>query len=177
MFNDLLNPNLKLAICGTAAGHVSAARGAYYAGPGNKFWKVLFETGLTPRQLAPSEYRELLDHAIDLTDIAKGQSGTDDDIDFDRADRRVLRAKIERYQPGVLAFNGKRAAQEFFGRRRVMYGVQAERPARACASSLNTRKRARSVPRPARSFPSDPSSSCSTTPATASPSRSRASPG
>ncbi len=64
---------------------------------------------------------------IGLTDVAKGQSGTDDDIAFEKADRRALRAKIEEYQPRVLAFNGKRAAQEFFGRRRVEYGIQAER--------------------------------------------------
>ena len=79
MLDDLLASNLRLVICGTAAGHVSAARGAYYAGPGNKFWKTLFETGLTPRQLAPAEYRELHDYGIGLTDIAKGQSETEEE--------------------------------------------------------------------------------------------------
>lgn len=38
---DLLAPHLRLVFCGTAAGNVSAARGAYYAGPGNQFWPIL----------------------------------------------------------------------------------------------------------------------------------------
>ena len=28
---DLIKPGLRIVFCGTAAGHVSAARGAYYA--------------------------------------------------------------------------------------------------------------------------------------------------
>ena len=60
MLNDVLTPGLKLVVCGTAAGEVSAVCGDYYAGPGNKFWSVLFEIGLTPRRLAPREYKELL---------------------------------------------------------------------------------------------------------------------
>ena len=52
---DLLKPGLDLVVCGTAASSISAERGQYYAGPGNRFWSVLEETGLTPRRLQPSE--------------------------------------------------------------------------------------------------------------------------
>jgi double-stranded uracil-DNA glycosylase len=31
---DVLGPGLRVVFCGTAAGAVSAVRGAYYAGPG-----------------------------------------------------------------------------------------------------------------------------------------------
>jgi len=53
---DVLRPGLRLVICGSAASAVSAARGAYYAGPGNKFWRILAETGLTPHQLEPARF-------------------------------------------------------------------------------------------------------------------------
>ena len=52
---DLLVPGLRIVFCGSAAGAVSAAKGAYYAGPGNRFWRILHETGLTPMRLAPHE--------------------------------------------------------------------------------------------------------------------------
>jgi len=56
---DMLRPGLRLVICGSAAGAVSATHGAYYAGPGNRFWRTLFEVGLTPRRLEPHEFRDL----------------------------------------------------------------------------------------------------------------------
>ena len=76
VLNDLIAEDLLLLICGTAAGKESAERGAYYAKPTNKFWRILHETGLTPRRLEPTEFRELLDYGIGLTDIVKGQAGS-----------------------------------------------------------------------------------------------------
>ena len=55
---DLIKPGLKIVFCGTAAGNVSAARGAYYAHPQNRFWSALHAFGLTPRKLEPEEYPE-----------------------------------------------------------------------------------------------------------------------
>ena len=40
MLEDVLAHGLSLVICGMAAGPVSAARGEYYAGPSNKFWRT-----------------------------------------------------------------------------------------------------------------------------------------
>ena len=65
----LLRPGLDLVICGTAAGSEFARRGQYYAGPGNRFWPVLHETGLTDRLLNPSEFGRLPDYGIGLTDV------------------------------------------------------------------------------------------------------------
>ncbi|SHJ12999.1 uracil-DNA glycosylase family protein [Propionispora hippei] len=53
---DVLRPNLKLVICGTAAAEHSAKLGSYYAGENNRFWRILHETGLTDRLLHTSEY-------------------------------------------------------------------------------------------------------------------------
>ena len=126
MLNDLLAPGLKLVFCGTTAGEVSAARGEYYAGPGNKFWPVLHEIGLTSRQLASSEYRNLLGFGIGLTDVVKGQAGGDADIDFGQSDPEGLKKTSHQFSPAVLAFNGRKAAQVFLGERRVEPGIQAE---------------------------------------------------
>ena len=74
---DVLTSGLRVVFCGTQAGAASARRGAYYAGPGNKFWKTLFETGLIPEPLGPSDFRELPRYGIGFTDVAKGTSGPD----------------------------------------------------------------------------------------------------
>lgn len=122
---DLLAPGLRLVFCGMAAGHVSAARRAYYAGPGNRFWPMLHATGLTPRRFAPEDYPELIALGIGLTDIAKTASGPDRDIPRRAADAENLRRKIEAHAPRLLAFNGKCAAGRFLGGR-APYGRQVE---------------------------------------------------
>ena len=80
MLPDVLKQDLKIVFCGTAAGRKSAELGFYYAGNGNKFWKTLFETGLTPRLLMPSEFSELLNWGSGLTDMVKDKSGMDNNL-------------------------------------------------------------------------------------------------
>jgi TDG/mug DNA glycosylase family protein len=123
MLEDLLAPGLRLVVCGTAAGAVSASKGHYYAGPGNRFWPTLYEVGLTPRRLMPREYREALSFGIGLTDVVQGQAGGDAVIDFGRFDPDGLRDKITRLKPAFLVFNGKKAAQVFLDRPRVATGL------------------------------------------------------
>lgn len=120
---DLLYPDVKLVVCGTAAGHRSAQLGAYYAGRGNQFWQMLYRVGVTPRVLKPTEFMRLQDYGIGLTDLAKETSGPDAILavsDFGAAD---LRVRIEQARPLILAFNGKRAGQVFLGSG-VAYGYQ-----------------------------------------------------
>jgi double-stranded uracil-DNA glycosylase len=105
---------------------VAARVGAPYAGPGNRFWWVLHETGLTPRLLRAQEFRDLPRYGIGLTDVAKFASGSDSSLargDFDPA---AVVEKVERYAPRVLAFVGKRAAREVLGRP-VVCGPQGMR--------------------------------------------------
>jgi len=127
VLDDLLIPGLRLVFIGTAAGHTSAARKAYYAGPGNKFWRVLADLRLTPRQLDPAEYRSLLSYGIGLTDIAKHTSGNDSDLRASDFDAVGLQARIEQAAPGIVAFNGKKAASLFLRRPpgTLSYGTQA----------------------------------------------------
>ncbi len=127
MLEDLFAKNLDLVVCGTAAGRRSAMLQQYYAGQGNKFWRILFQVGLTPRELKPSEYRLLLSFGIGLTDIIKGQSGSDAEIGFRAAGPDVLHERILELTPRCFCFNGKKAAQEFFRRQDVSYGAQSDK--------------------------------------------------
>lgn len=126
VLEDTLAPGLRLVVCGTAAGAKSAQVGAYYAGRGNKFWRTLHTVGLTPRQLAPTEFRETRRFGIGFTDLVKGQSGNDDQIDFRNSPHERLRAAILAAQPNFLCFNGKRAALEYLGLKKVAFGLRTE---------------------------------------------------
>lgn len=121
---DVLEPGLRLVFCGTAAGRRSAADGAYYAHPGNLFWRTLHEVGLTPRRLVPAEFPTLPDYGLGLTDLAKFHSGNDDQLPRGAFDVDALQRKIHRYHPGILAFTSKNAARALLGGR-VAYGWQA----------------------------------------------------
>ena len=96
-----------------ATNRASAKVGAYYAGPGNRFWPILHESGLTPRQLLPSEFRNAVQFGIGLTDLSKFQSGADSVLDSGGDDTGRLAEKIAAYAPRVLTFNGKRAGSVF----------------------------------------------------------------
>ena len=123
---DVLRPGLALVFCGTAAGKRSAAEQAYYAHPGNMFWRALHASGLTPRQLLPAEYPQLPDYGLGLTDVAKLHSGNDDELPRGAFDAPALHAKIQRYAPALLAFTSKAAARAALGRA-ADYGLQPER--------------------------------------------------
>lgn len=127
MLPDVLKPDLKIVFCGTAAGRKSAELGFYYAGNGNKFWKTLFETGLTPRLLMPSEFSELINWGIGLTDMVKDKSGMDNNLMRSDFKNNGLVEKIQKYNPRYLCFNGKKAAKEFYGYNYVEYGLQEKR--------------------------------------------------
>jgi TDG/mug DNA glycosylase family protein len=123
---DAIRPGLGVVFCGTALGTVSAQKRAYYAGPGNAFWRTLCEIGLTPHRLEPAKYEELLQYGIGLTDICKTRSGSDQEVGRGGFDVDRLIALLEEHRPSWVAFNGKNSASGAFGRP-VAYGPQEER--------------------------------------------------
>jgi len=112
---DVLAPGLRVVFCGTAPGARSAQEGAYYAHPGNYFWRTLFKTGLTPHQLAPRAFREVLQFGIGLTDVAKHAFGSDAQLPQEAFDPESLRRKLARYKPRIVAFTSKNAARAALG--------------------------------------------------------------
>jgi len=126
VLEDVLDAGLKVLFCGTAPGTRSAQVGAYYAHPGNRFWRTLHEVGLTPHRLAPAEYRTVLSFGLGLTDLAKHASGADATLKREDFSAPTLRQVVERHQPRFVAFTSKRAGREYFGHG-VEYGLQQER--------------------------------------------------
>ncbi|MBP2159469.1 MULTISPECIES: mismatch-specific DNA-glycosylase [Asticcacaulis] len=113
---DLLSAGLKVVFCGTALGRVSAERRAYYANPGNFFWRTLHNIGLTPERVRPEDYATLLQFGIGLTDLCKAHFGNDNELPAGALDAGALRNKILKFQPRILAFTSKTGAGTFLGR-------------------------------------------------------------
>jgi TDG/mug DNA glycosylase family protein len=122
---DVLAPDLDILFCGTAAGTASARLRAYYAGPGNAFWRTLHEVGLIPVALRPQEFARCIEWRIGFTDLAKHVFGSDNVLESTHFDGARLCRLILEYRPRMLAFTSKRAAGEFLGRP-VAYGLLAE---------------------------------------------------
>ena len=126
---DVLEDSLDVVLCGMAASRVSVIAGAYYANSQNKFWRILYETRLTPELLQPHQYRDLLRYRIGLTDFIKTHSGMDHQLPLPELRERArirLRTSIEMRRPKFLAFTSKAAGQNFLGGKRD-YGEQVER--------------------------------------------------
>jgi mismatch-specific thymine-DNA glycosylase len=122
---DVLASGLAVVFCGNAAGKVSAQKGAPFAGPGNYFWPVLHEVGLTPVLLAPEEFRRLPEFRLGLTDACKTHFGSDAEVGVANHDPERVRRAVRDFAPQHLAFVGKQAARIVLGRP-VDYGRQPE---------------------------------------------------
>src|SRR4051812_17084980 len=105
---DLIAPGLEILFVGINPGLKSARVGHYYAGPGNLFWRCLFESGLTPVRLVPAEDRRLLEFGIGITDCVARPSRSAAEVtpaEFSAGAPR-LAEKVARFQPRIVCFNG-----------------------------------------------------------------------
>jgi len=124
---DYLRPDLRVVFVGFNPGDRSSRIGHYYAGRGNQFWNLLYESGLVSRRLAPEEDRCVLGFGVGLTDLVKRWSKSANDLrpaDYRRGVPQ-LSVKLRRAGARVVAFNGKLAYEKFV-RRQARLGWQQE---------------------------------------------------
>ena len=108
---------------------VAAAKvGHYYAGPQNHFYRLLFAHGLTPRLLTFHEDTTLPQYGIGLTDLCKTPSAQVSHLPpgMLRAGRAALQAKLERFQPKLVCFNGLGVYQGYVGLKPEGFGLQPD---------------------------------------------------
>jgi TDG/mug DNA glycosylase family protein len=125
---DVLAPGLTVVFCGINPGLRSAAAGHHFANPRNDFWRLLADSGLTPRRLDPSEQWTLLELGYGLTNAASRTTRGSGDLrrgDFAGAADRLERIARE-LGPRTIAFVGKAAYDGAF-RERPSLGLQERR--------------------------------------------------
>ena len=115
MLKDILDNNLDVVFCGTAKGKTSTRKAFYYAGPGNKFYGILYQAGFTPCKLEPEDCYEIDKYKIGLTDLVHSEYGNDNEISDESYDVSAFITKMEKYQPKYIAFNSKKGASFVLG--------------------------------------------------------------
>jgi len=114
---DYLAPALDVVFIGINPGLRSAATRHHYAGPGNHFWPLLYETGFVTEPLTYADDARVLEWRIGLTNIVDRPSASIRDLSPAelRAGAVRLRRKLQRYAPRFACFNGKRIYEVFAG--------------------------------------------------------------
>jgi len=124
---------MKMVLVGSNPGDRSARVGHYYAGRGNQFWPIMYESGVIPEPIGYEDDRRIVEFGIGMTDLVKRPTKAMEEIERQEfAEGRVLLAqKLEELRPRVIAFNGKMVYEKFAGRecklglqKELLYGAQ-----------------------------------------------------
>ena len=113
---DYLEPSLDVVLVGINPGVRSAEKGHHFAGVGNKFWSLLFESGLVPRRMTYEDDFRLPEHGIGITNIVARASRSSADLgpeDFEKG-RGTLLSKLRKYKPRTAAFVGVTVFRELW---------------------------------------------------------------
>jgi TDG/mug DNA glycosylase family protein len=130
---DVIAPGLRVLFCGINPGLYTAAVGHHFARPGNRFWPALHASGFTARLLSPFEERALLELGLGITNVVSRTTASAAELtpaDFIKGGR-LLRNKVRRYRPKVVAILGVGAYRAAFGQPKAIIGEQEERIAGA----------------------------------------------
>ena len=129
---DHIRSGALVLFVGINPGIRSATVGHHFAGYSNRFWKLLHESGLVPKPISYDQDVSLPDWGYGITNlVARASAGIDELKPREYVDgRAALLAKIQRYQPNVVALVGVTLYRALFPNRvgeRIRFGLQAER--------------------------------------------------
>ena len=125
---DHLKENLDLLFVGFNPSVRSSETGHHFANPNNRFWKILYESHITPRKFSAAEDHQLLDLGFGMTNIVARPTKAADEITKEeyKAGREELIRKITSYKPKIICFVGKGVYQQYSNKKTVPWGVQHE---------------------------------------------------
>jgi double-stranded uracil-DNA glycosylase len=118
---DVLTPCPRVLFVGINPSLRSESVGHHFAGPGNPFWRLLREAGIVPVALTHAEDRRLAEFGLALTNLCPRATRSAAELSAEEIERgkAVLRRKIGRLRPAVVAFVGVTIYRQFFGRSAV----------------------------------------------------------
>jgi TDG/mug DNA glycosylase family protein len=123
---------MRVLFVGINPGIRSAQLGHHFAGYSNRFWKLLHESGLVPEPIRTEDDGRLCEWGFGITNLVPRPTPGIDTLRPEEyvAGLRLLRRKVRRWQPEVVALVGVTLFRVLFDRRgavRVSPGVQPER--------------------------------------------------
>jgi mismatch-specific thymine-DNA glycosylase len=129
LLNDCLSDDLDILFVGINPGIASSTQGHHYAGRNNHFWPCLSESGLVTK---PVSFKDDHDfprlYKIGFTNMAQRPTRGQDDLNKKELIQGVpvLREKIARHQPKIVAFVGKGIYEVFSGTKCKELGLQTQ---------------------------------------------------
>ncbi len=105
---DRIAPGVRVLLVGINPGVTSARTGHHFAGPSNRFWKLLYESGLVPEPIAYLDDVRLPEWGLGVTNVVPRPSPGIDDL---RPHEYIegwheLEKKIDGFRPEIVAFVG-----------------------------------------------------------------------
>jgi TDG/mug DNA glycosylase family protein len=105
---DRIEPGVRVLFVGINPGVRSALTGHHFAGYSNRFWKLLFESGLVPQRITFEDDDRLPEWGYGITNVVPRATPGMSDLTRDEYQdgARTLLKKIRRYRPAILALIG-----------------------------------------------------------------------
>ncbi|MCF8612212.1 mismatch-specific DNA-glycosylase [Gordonia sp. HY285] len=131
---DLIGPRCRLLISGINPGLWTAATGAHFARPGNRFYPALYAAGITDHLIDASDGMSaadeaaLIDAGVGITNVVARATAKASDLtrdEFVRGGEQLVRT-VERVRPRVLAILGVTAYRTAFSAPKATVGEQPE---------------------------------------------------
>jgi TDG/mug DNA glycosylase family protein len=129
VLRDCIEPGVRVLFVGINPGIRTAAIGHHFAGYSNRFWKLLCESKLVPEAIGTEDDRRLPKWGFGITNlVARATPGMNTLRPAEyAAGLKVLRRKVRRFKPAIVAFVGVSLYRTIFEKKGpVALGRQAE---------------------------------------------------
>jgi len=131
MLRDRIKPGVRILFVGINPGQRSEAIGHHFAGYSNRFWPLLYESKLVAERLSAEDDHRLPEWGLGITNLVPRMTPGIDTLRPAEyvAGARVLRRKIRRFKPRIVALVGVSIYRSLFDVRsgtHVSLGLQAE---------------------------------------------------
>jgi TDG/mug DNA glycosylase family protein len=125
---DILDHGLVVVFIGINPSPMAATTGHRFAGPSNRFWRVIHLADFTPVLLRADQDGSLPQYGCGLISAVSRPTRRANELTRAElvATGDALRAKIERHRPKWIAFLGKGAYSAIMARRDVAWGLQGK---------------------------------------------------
>lgn len=131
---DLLGPGLRLLFVGINPGLWTAATGAHFARPGNRFFPALAAAGIIERPIDPSsglssvDRNHLISRGVGITNLVARATAKADELESGElvSGARRVRETVRALSPRVVAVAGITAYRTGFGVRSAKAGRQPD---------------------------------------------------
>jgi len=132
VLRDRITPGVRVLFVGINPGQRSEAIGHHFAGYSNRFWPLLYDSKLVTERISAEEDDRLAEWGLGITNLVPRMTPGIDSLRPEEyvAGARVLRRKIRRFKPAIVALVGVSIYRSVFNVRagtHVSLGLQTEK--------------------------------------------------